>query len=118
MLEEIKLYLDEDVQTRLAEALRKRGFDVVTAQEVSRKSFSDEDQLNFASSQNRAILTYNARDYAKLNGRYITEGREHKGIIISGQLPIGEMLRRITKLMLNLFANDMRNQLEYLSDWK
>ncbi|MFQ6094375.1 MAG: DUF5615 family PIN-like protein [bacterium] len=51
----LKLYLDEDVQAELAPALRKRGYDVISAKEVGRLSRSDEEQIEFAISQERAI---------------------------------------------------------------
>ena len=41
----IQLFLDEDVHSGLAHALRKRGYDVLHAQELDRKGRSDLDQL-------------------------------------------------------------------------
>jgi len=47
-----KLYIDEDSMDRdLVRALRARGVDVVTAQEVGRIGISDEEHLRFAASQ-------------------------------------------------------------------
>ena len=53
----IKLYLDEDVDTKLAPVLRELGFDAVTAAEVDRRGFEDEDQLLYAT-QNGINLFY------------------------------------------------------------
>ena len=39
----IQLFLDEDVHSGLANALRKRGYDVINAQELDRKGRSDLD---------------------------------------------------------------------------
>ncbi|NIA12073.1 MAG: hypothetical protein GWP10_20705 [Nitrospiraceae bacterium] len=44
----VKLFLDEDVHSGLAHALRKRGYNVIHAQELDRKGRSDSDQLLFA----------------------------------------------------------------------
>ena len=44
----IRLFLDEDVHSGLAHALRKRGYDVIHAQELDRKGLFDLDQLFFA----------------------------------------------------------------------
>jgi hypothetical protein len=49
----IELFLDEDVHSGLAHALRKRGYDAIHAQERDRKGLSDSDQLLFAIQQER-----------------------------------------------------------------
>jgi hypothetical protein len=45
-------------------------------------------------------------------------GRAHAGIVLSDQLPIGVILRRLMKLYYSLNLEDMRNRLEYLGAWK
>jgi hypothetical protein len=42
----------------------------------------------------------------------------HRGIILSDQIAIGTVLRRVMKLYFSLNAEDMKNRLEYLSAWK
>ena len=49
----MSLYLDEDVHWGLSLALRKRGFDVIHAQELDRKGLSDAEQLAYAVEQQR-----------------------------------------------------------------
>ena len=115
--EVIKLFLNEDVHTRLAKALRQRGFDAITTVEAGMSGSPDEEQLAFAASQGRVILTFNRSDYARLHKRYAEHGWEHCGIIVSEQYPIGEPLRRMLNLLMSLAVKDMRNRLEYLSQW-
>lgn len=92
----IKLYLDEDVHPELAPALRNRGFDVVSTHEVpGRKGSSDLEQIEYAISQERVILTFNTRDYILLYKRLLQEGKNLYGIIVSPHIPIGETLQRI-----------------------
>ena len=43
-----KLFLDEDLHSGLAHALRQRGYDVVHARELDRKGRTDRDQLHFS----------------------------------------------------------------------
>ena len=114
----IALLLDENVQVRLAGALKARGVNAVSAQELRRKGLSDEEQLEFAGQDNRTFFTYNVKDFVELHGECIIEGREHRGIIVSKQLPIGEALKRLLSLVNTLSAEDMINRLEFLSDWK
>jgi uncharacterized protein with PIN domain len=50
----IKLYLDEDVHKKIATALRLKGYDVLSAHEVSHQGFADYQQLEYAVSAQRA----------------------------------------------------------------
>jgi len=45
-------------------------------------------------------------------------GRSHAGIVLSDQLSIGVILRRLMKLYYSVTLEDMKNRLEYLSAWK
>ena len=58
----IKLYLDEDVNTKLAIALQQTGYDVITVENANRKGYSDESQLNYASKNERIILTHHTNN--------------------------------------------------------
>lgn len=49
----IKLYLNENIQTAVVEALRKRGIDTISTMEANRKAFSDEEQLKFAKKEGK-----------------------------------------------------------------
>jgi hypothetical protein len=110
----VRLYLDEDVHRRVASALRLRHFDVVSAHEVQRWGLSDEEQLSYAAAEGRALFTYNAADYLLLHLDWLRTGREHQGIVISDQLPIGETVRRLLSLLNRVAADEMRNELRWL----
>jgi uncharacterized protein with PIN domain len=47
----VKLYLDEDMSSRVAQALRSKGFDVVSSHEVGNDGLSDEEQLRYATKE-------------------------------------------------------------------
>lgn len=55
----IKLYTDEDIFGQVAEQLRRRSYDVLSTPEAGNLELSDQEQLEFAISQRRAILTFN-----------------------------------------------------------
>src|SRR6185295_18190423 len=82
----VRLYLDRHIHTRLADDLVHRGFDCLTTQEARLDTASDEEQLAFAASQSRAILTFNIRDFAPLHEQWTASSRPHSGIIVSRQL--------------------------------
>ena len=44
--------------------------------------------------------------------------KPHAGIILSDQLAVGVLIRRLMKLYVSLSREDMQNRLEYLSTWK
>ena len=57
------LYLDEDLlERRLVRGLRAAGIDVVTASDAETAGWLDADQLVFARSLGRVILTANVKD--------------------------------------------------------
>jgi len=77
-----KLYLDEDLSQRVAQALRERGFDVVSSHEVGNDGLTDEEQLIYASGQGRHLVTYNARDYLCLADLWYRKGQRFPKILI------------------------------------
>jgi uncharacterized protein DUF5615 len=115
----IRLYFDEDSARRsLARELRIRGADVVTAPEAGMGMRNDEEQLEWAAANNRAIYSFNRGDFYRLHTRWLHEGRSHSGLILSRQdLPIGEQMRRLLRLINRLTADEMQNRVEFLSAW-
>jgi predicted nuclease of predicted toxin-antitoxin system len=59
----IDLYLDEDVNVLIADLVRARGVRVMTTQAAGQLGTTDENQLAFATSQGKAILTHNRVDF-------------------------------------------------------
>jgi len=110
----LKLFLDEDIHTGLSHALRQRGYDVVHAQDLKRKGKSDDEQLAFAVQEERCLVTFNVRDFVHLHNQYVRESREHWGIIVSRQIPIGDTLRRLLKKVGLAAREDFRNRIEFL----
>jgi predicted nuclease of predicted toxin-antitoxin system len=61
-----RLFLDEDIHFGLAATLRKRGYDVVHAQESGRKGRSDREQLEYAVDDGRCLVSFNVKDFVLL----------------------------------------------------
>lgn len=114
----IRLYHDEDIPLTLAQALQNRGVDVITTQEAGTVSNSHEEQLIFAVKNNRVRLTHNKKHFIQLHNEYIHNKKDHYGIIVSDQLPVGTLLRRFMKLWFTLDMSKMKNRLEFLSQWR
>jgi predicted nuclease of predicted toxin-antitoxin system len=112
------LLLDEDVRMILAAILRERGYDAVHILEVDRGGKSDPEQLAYAVRQRRAILSHNIRDYLLLDRSYRAQGLEHNGILVSDQIPLGVLLRRILRCLSQHTAEEVRNRVIWLQDFK
>jgi len=114
----IRLLLDEDVRTSIAEILRSRNFDVVHVLEAGRGGYSDIEQLAYAVMQKRVMLTHNIRDYVALDRIYQDQGRIHYGIIVSDQLPLRVLLQRISRCLSSLCMEDVKQKVVWLSDFR
>src|SRR4030095_11178013 len=80
-------YLDECIDRPVAQSLRARGFDVLTALEAGQGERLDEEQLQYATSLGRVLLTYDRFAFRRLPMIYLSTGREHGGIVTIPQLP-------------------------------
>ena len=117
-----RLYLDEDVIPDLARILRSRGSDVSSAHEVGALGLSDEEQLAYAAAEGRAILTFNYQDFLEIGEAWFLAGRTHAGIIISyhqyGRREIGELLRAVLALMDAVSAEELRDTIHFLDQFR
>src|SRR5436190_16949462 len=117
----LRLYLDRHIKKQLAVDLRQRGYDVLTTEEASMDTASDEDQLAFAAKQERAILTFNIRDFAPLHEQWTADARAHAGVIVSQQLgsrQYGVLLSRMLRLLDQMTAEEMRGNFVHLEQFK
>lgn len=113
------LYLDEDSQrAALVRALRSRQVEVITCNEANLQGTPDEVQLDYAAANGLVLFTFNRGDFVRLHTRYMNEGRSHTGIIVSDQLETGLIFRRLLRLVHARSAEEMRNGLEFLSNWR
>ena len=79
---------------------------------------ADEQQLEWAAANGRSIYSFNRGDFYSLHTIWLREGRHHSGIILSRQgLSVGEQMRRLLRLIGARSAEDMQNQVEFLTAW-
>jgi hypothetical protein len=110
--------LDENIRTALAGSLTTREIDVLTTQQGGNIGVEDIAELTYAAEKMRTIFSYNRRDFVMIHYEWMKIGRPHAGIILSDQLPIGIILRRLMRLYYAVNREDMKNRLEYLGTWK
>jgi hypothetical protein len=113
-----KLHLNEHLSPRLAAQLRNHGFDITSSHEGELLSEPDDKQLSYAASQQRAIVTFNIRDFSRLHDRYLEEEKEHWGIIFSMRESIGVLLHRLLRLLHSISAEELKNQTRWLNEYK
>jgi len=113
----IRFFTDEDIYGAVSAQLRAAGFDVLSTPEAGRRGHDDPSQLEWAAGEGRALITFNVADFARLHHEWQGRGVSHAGLIVSQQRPIGEIVRRLTRLGRTLGADAMRDRLEYLSNW-
>ncbi|MBE5228355.1 MAG: DUF5615 family PIN-like protein [Microcystis sp.] len=107
------LYMDEDMSALVATLLRSRGLDVTTVPEQSTLGKTDSEQLEFAASLGRCLVTHNRVDFERLHLQFIEEGREHCGIIVVPQKTAYEVVQRVGILVNTLTVDSINNQLLY-----
>jgi predicted nuclease of predicted toxin-antitoxin system len=114
----IKLLLDEHIWEGLTEALTQRGYDVVHIVHTQYRGLDDEPLLELATAAGRVVLTNNIRDFVPIVQGWYADGKEHAGVILSIQLPPGELLKQMEKLLVALSADELNNTIRWLQEFK
>ena len=110
----IALYLDEDVAALLATLIHSHGFDVITTQEAGQAGNRDPEQLAYAVSQHRTIVTHNRGDFDELAREYASRGERHYGIILAVRNSPYELRNQLPLILNNVAADEMENQVRYI----
>ncbi len=111
MATKVRFYLDENVQVAIAEQLKRRGIEAVTARDLGSLGDEDVDHLERASEMGYVLCTHDA-DYVDL----AASGKEHAGIIFGQQHKhtIGEWVAFLELVHGVYGADEMRNLVEYV----
>jgi hypothetical protein len=106
----IRLYTDEMIPSRIAAALRQRGYDAVSCHDVGRanRAIPDADQLSYAAQDGRAILSFNMVDYVPLDSRWKAMGHQHSGIIVSPAIDDFRSLLRCVQRHLDTYSPEVQ----------
>ena len=103
----------------LVRALDARDVDIVTALDEGMIQRRDEEHLDYATAQGRVLFSFNIRDFYRLHTVYLGAGKVHAGVLLAQQqrYSVGEQMRRMLKLIASRSAEEMVNQIEFLTAW-
>jgi hypothetical protein len=110
----IELYLDEDVDVVVANLVRSRGFSATTTRDATQLGTSDLQQLLYAATQRKTILTHNRADFEALAKEYRETDQHHCGIIIAVRHHPYELLRRLLIILNQVTADEIQDQVRYI----
>lgn len=111
MAEPIRCDMDQHFPSPASQGLRRHGVDVLTAQEAGRCRLADQDQLAFATAEQRAMVTFDT-DFLALH----RAGVQHAGIAWCQEqkYSIGQLIQVLLLMHGVLDGESMRNHIEYL----
>ena len=111
MAEPIRYYMDQHYPAEVTAGLRRKGIKVLTAQEAGRCGLSDADQLAYATSAGRVMVSFDP-DFLALH----QSGVAHAGIAWCPQQKYGiGMLVQLLEILHGIAdADQMHGRVEYL----
>jgi hypothetical protein len=109
--ERLTFYFDQHIPVAVAQGLRRRGVNVLTAQEAEQCGRSDAEQIQFALAQQRVLVTFDD-DLLSL----AASGLSHSGLAFcaASKHSIGELIHALLLLHDVLDPTDMLNHVEFL----
>ncbi len=109
MPESLRLYLDQMIQTKVADVLRQEGYNVIRASEIGQARADDSDIINMAISQNRILITLDEHfgDWAVL------PINKHPGVVRVKVHPTTSMsiLQLLLPFLKNITSDKIQNHL-------
>ncbi len=114
----ILLHCDNDFNLRVVPDLRADGYDVRTSPEAGKEPASDEQQLGYATSEERVIVTFNRKHFRRLHHQWQVAGKSHAGILTCRRYRQDLLLQYLRNFLQRETATSMQNRLVSLADYK
>ena len=118
----LKFYADTHIPKAVAGQLRLRGVDIVRCEEVNMADAADEEHLQYATAEGRAMVTHDD-DFLVLHFRYQQQNLQHGGIMYVQpdlQGNIGQMVKQLYEYFelieggAGTLEADIANQITYI----
>jgi hypothetical protein len=109
--EPIRFFMDQHIPQTVSSGLRRHGVDILTAQEAGRCGVQDLDQLAFATSEQRVMVSFDS-DFLALH----QSGVQHGGIAWCPEQKygIGQLIQALLLVHGVLDRAAMLNHVEFL----
>ena len=79
----MRVYLDDDLDSNiLFRLLSQSGHQVTSPRTIGNRGTTDEEHLKYAADNLLAMLTANSQDYVRLHQLWLSQSRQHAGILI------------------------------------
>jgi hypothetical protein len=107
--------MNHHVRAAITAGLRRRGIDVLTAQEDGAAQLDDESLLQRATDLDRVLFSQD-RHLLGIARHWLQTGRDFRGLIYAHQLDIttGRAVRDLELMAHALDPDDMRNHIEFI----
>jgi len=111
----VALYMDAHVHSAVTEQMRRRGIDVLTAQEDGSDHLDDESLLSRSALLGRVLFTFDIRFKARAEG-WQQEGRPFGGLVwgYPMRLTIGQIVHDLELIAKATDPSDWHNVVERL----
>jgi hypothetical protein len=111
----VPLYMDHHAPSAITAGLRKRGVDVLTAEEDGSATLDDDRLLDRATSLGRVLFSQD-QDLLAIAHRRLQTAAAFAGVVYAHQLgiSIGQAVRDLELIARVLDPDDMQNRVEYL----
>jgi hypothetical protein len=111
----VQFYMDHHVPAAITAGLRRRGVDVLTAEEDGSAALDDDPLLDRATSLGRVFFSQD-EDLLAIAHRRLKTGEEFAGVVYAHQLAvsIGQAVRDLELIAKTLEPEDMLNRVEYI----
>ena len=113
----MRYYLDEDLSPKVAEILRREGVDVESAHEAGMLQASDLEQLEYAASKKRCMVTRNRNDFIRLTVLFFNENRPHHGVLIVPHSYPGDRFAQLARALKKYALNHKKGMSPYGIDF-
>lgn len=111
----LRLYMDHHVPSAITRGLRRRGIDVLTADEDQTAQWDDERLLRRATELDRIMFTQDD-DFLAIGHQWQQSGREFAGLVYAHQLrvTIGQAVRDLEVIAHAMSTDEMKNRIEFV----
>jgi hypothetical protein len=112
----VRYFTDEHISNAVIAGLRRHGVDVLTVAEAGRRTYPDDEQLRYATSLGRVMVSHD-QDYLFLAADFQQRAEDHAGIAFADYDKFSQAFGLLIRALLTVHgvytAADMLNHVEY-----